>query len=272
MTKESKMIKCVIPISGGKDSQACLKLATKTYLPEEILGVFCDTEFEHPLTYQHIEDMRKMYGVQIVKINNGNVYDRIYKYGRFPTDQARFCTDELKITIGKQFYSMLARLQGGGFEIWYGMRLEESKQREKRYENIHPDKLYTPQEALGKKYPKYLDSLGVKVRLPIVWLSDDDVFDFLDGQENPLYRKGFERVGCFPCLASGDKWKEKAFALDEIGRQRRIDVLNIGKDIKKNIFTSKGGRIRNPDATFLPDEQTRADLFDDVAPCFHCNI
>lgn len=265
------MIRVVVPVSGGKDSQSCLKLATMMYKPDEILGLFCDTEFEHPLTYQHIEDMKSLYGVQIVRVNNGSVYDRIYKYGRFPTDQARFCTDELKIQIGKQFYSMLARLQGG-FEIWYGMRLEESKQREKRYEHIHPHKLYSAQEALGKKYPKYLDTLGVKVKLPIVWLNDEDVFDLLNGEENPLYSKGFERVGCFPCLASGDTWKEKAFALDEIGKQRRIDVLNIGRDIRKNIFTSKGGRFRNPDATFQPDENTRADLFDDLAPCFHCNI
>ena len=266
------MIKIVVPISGGKDSQACLKLATMSHKPEEILGVFCDTEFEHPLTYKHIENMKSLYGVQIVKINSGNVYDKILKYGRFPTDQARFCTDELKIAVGKQFYSMLARLQNNGFEIWYGMRIEESKQREKRYEHIHPHKLYSAQEALGKKYPKYLDKLGIKVKLPIVWLSDEDVFDFLNGEENPLYSKGFERVGCFPCLASGDRWKEKAFALDEIGEQRRIDVLNIGRQIGKNIFTSKGGRSRNPDATFKSDEETRADIHDDAAPCFHCNI
>lgn len=266
------MIKIVVPISGGKDSQACLKKAVSIYSPDEVLGVFCDTGFEHPLTYQHAEDMKNIYKVQIVRINSGNVYEKIMKYGRFPTDQARFCTDELKIAIGKQFYSMLARLQGCGFEVWYGMRLEESKQREKRYEHINPDELYFAREALGKKYPKYLDTLGVKVKLPIVWLSDDEVFDFLNGEENPLYRKGFERVGCFPCLASGDKWKEKAFSLDEVGQQRRIEVLEIGKIIQKNIFTSKGGRARNPDATFQPDEQTRADIHDDIAPCFHCNI
>lgn len=266
------MIKCVVPISGGKDSQACLKLATQKFNKDEILGLFCDTEFEHPLTYEHIEKIKDMYGVQIAKVNNGNVYDRIRKYGRFPTDQARFCTDELKIQIGKQFYSMLARLQGSGFEIWYGMRLDESKAREKRYEHISPDNTYTAREALGLKYPKYLEKQGVSVRLPIVWKNDEEVFDILNGEENPLYSKGFERVGCFPCLASGDYWKEKAFALDDVGKERRIDVLNIGREISKNIFTSKGGRFRNPDATFQPEEKTMADLFDDLAPCFHCNI
>ena len=30
-------IKCVVPISGGKDSQSCLKLALQTYKPDEVL-------------------------------------------------------------------------------------------------------------------------------------------------------------------------------------------------------------------------------------------
>ena len=60
------MIKIVIPISGGKDSQCCLKLALKEYKPSEILGLFCDTKFEHPITYKHIERMRRnLYGVKI---------------------------------------------------------------------------------------------------------------------------------------------------------------------------------------------------------------
>lgn len=267
------MIKCVVPISGWKDSQSCLKLALLEFSPDEILCLFCDTGYEHPLTYEHIEKMKSMYGVQIARVSNGSVYDRIRKYGRFPTDQARFCTDELKIQIGKQFYSMLARLQGGGFQIWYGMRSSESHQREVRYNHIVDSEIYTPQKALGMKYPKYLhEKLGISVRLPIKSWADEEVFELLSGEENQLYREGFERVGCFPCLASGDSWKEKAFSFDEHGEQRRIEVVNIGREIGKNIFTSKGGRIRNHDATFQHEEKFMADLFDDAAPCFHCNI
>ena len=38
--------KIVAPISGGKDSQACLKLALESYQSSEILGLFCDTQVE----------------------------------------------------------------------------------------------------------------------------------------------------------------------------------------------------------------------------------
>ena len=41
------IIKCVVPISGGKDSQCCVKLALQKFDKSEILGVFCDTKFEH---------------------------------------------------------------------------------------------------------------------------------------------------------------------------------------------------------------------------------
>ena len=48
------MIKVVVPISGGKDSQACLKLALQDYDKSQVMGLFCDTQFEHPFTYAHI--------------------------------------------------------------------------------------------------------------------------------------------------------------------------------------------------------------------------
>lgn len=53
------MIKCVVPISGGKDSQTCLALAVKHFGADKVVGLFCDTQFEHPLTYQHVQNMKK---------------------------------------------------------------------------------------------------------------------------------------------------------------------------------------------------------------------
>jgi len=266
-------IKCVVPISGGKDSQSCLKLALQTYKPDEVLGLFCDTQYEHPLTYQHVENMKDMYGVKIIHLNDGGVYERIKEYGRFPSDIARFCTDQLKIRTAKMFYNYLSQAQGGGFEVWYGMRLGESHQRSERYKDKNEKDLYEPHTIMINKYPKYLAKQGVMFRLPILKWEEDDVFEFLDGEENELYSRGFERVGCFPCLAAGDKYKEKAFSFDEVGKQRRIEVIQLGKEIGKNIFTTKGGRMRNPDAD--PENTLDVDYNpnnEELAPCFHCNI
>ena len=271
--KDLGNIKCVVPVSGGKDSQTCLKMALEKFNKDEVLGLFCDTQYEHPYTYEHVEVMKDLYGVAIVHVNDGGVYERIKKYGRFPSDIARFCTDQLKIRTAKMFYNYLSKAQESGFEVWYGMRLGESYQRSERYKDKNENDLYPPHTIMINKYPKYLEKQGVMFRLPILKWEEEDVFEYLNGEENKLYAAGFERVGCFPCLAAGDKYKEKAFAFDEIGKQRRIEVIQIGKEIGKNVFTTKGGRGRNPDAD--PEEVLDIDYNpnnDELAPCFHCNI
>jgi len=250
-------IKIVIPISGGKDSQACLKLALESYDKSEVIGLFCDTQFEHPLTYKHIDWMREFYGVKIERITAGSVYEKVLKYKRFPGGGARHCTDELKLQPSKIFYRDFAKEQGG-FEVWCGMRGQESHERAVRYSDKINTETYAPHDVL-KKYPKYLHSLGVSFRLPVLDMSTQDIFDILDGQQNPLYLQGFDRVGCFPCLASGDRWKEKAFSHDAFGKSQRVIVTQLEKKIGRSIFTSKGGKMRN--------NENQSDLFQRCAIC-----
>lgn len=237
-------IKAVVPVSGGKDSQACLKLAVARFGPGDILGVFCDTMFEHPKTYEHISRMQELYAVEIIRLCAGSVEDKCLKYGRFPGGGARHCTDELKIQPAKKFYRDLATAQGCGFEVWYGVRSDESQERAKRYRGKVSDALYPPHEFMDK-YPEYLSKMGVAFRLAVIDWSYNEVMDFLNGEENPLYEDGFDRVGCFPCLASGDKWKEKAFHHDAFGARQYGVVRSISEKIGKSIWTSKGGLARN---------------------------
>lgn len=228
----------LVPISGGKDSQTCLKLAVQT--GKQVLGLFCDTQFEHPKTYSHIDWMEQHYGVKIDRVTAGSVEEKVLKYGRFPGGGARHCTDELKIQISKKYYKQLAEEQGG-FEVWLGMRLNESHERKKRYDGKIDSELYPPHEIM-RKFPKYLAKLGVMFRLPILEWSSDEVLAFLDGEQNPLYSEGFDRVGCFPCLAGGDKWKAKAFRHDDFGRQQYQKVIMLEQQIGKSVWTSKSGK------------------------------
>jgi 3'-phosphoadenosine 5'-phosphosulfate sulfotransferase (PAPS reductase)/FAD synthetase len=240
-------IKCVVPISGGKDSQASLKLALTRYAPSEIRGLFCDTQFEHPLTYSHVKRISEMYGVRIETVTAGSVEDQCFKHGRFPGGGARFCTEELKIWPTKRYCKALAEYQGEGFEVWYGMRSDESPERRTRYAGKVCDELYAPHEVL-RKYPKYLAKLGVMFRLCILDWSDADVYEFVGIDNlNPLYRAGFDRVGCFPCQAAGDVHKERAYAFDDFGRKQRARIFEISVQLGKPMFSSKGGMARNPD-------------------------
>ena len=241
-----KLVKCVVPISGGKDSQACIALATKYFRPSNVIGLFCDTQFEHPETYAHVAKIGRLYGVNIITRSGGSVIEQCEKRGRFPSDQARFCTNYLKIDVSKKFYKWLAMTQGVGFQVWYGMRAGESHQRAKRYADIIDDDLLPPHVVIGN-YPKYLECLGVMFRLPIIEWSTQSVFEYLGDNINPLY-KDFDRVGCFPCLAGGDIWKEKAFAYDDFGRSQREKVRPLEKQFNRSVFTSKGGQRRNDES------------------------
>lgn len=257
----TERVKVLVPLSGGKDSQTALKLALQIYPPEQVRGLFCDTQFEHPLTYAHIEKLRTLYGrVRIDTVSAGSVEEQCIKHERFPGGGARFCTEELKIWPTKRYCKALAEEQGsqlankrkkiggstgGGFEVWYGMRLEESTERKKRYAGKVCDEVYAPHEVMPGKYPKYLARLGVSFRLCILDWDEEEVLAFLGGEENPLYAEDFDRVGCFPCLASGDEPKEKAFSFDEFGQGQHRKVIAISSQIGKSIWTSKGGKARN---------------------------
>jgi len=238
------MIKVVVPTSGGKDSQVTLKLALEKYPKEEVLSLFTDTKFEHPLTYSHLDRIEEMYGIKITRISAGSVEEKILKHKRFPWPRGRFCTEELKLWPSKYFYRDLAKEQGAGFEVWIGVRRQESVDRSIRYAGIVGEELLLPSSYM-RKFPKYLDKAGIRFRLPIVEWSFGDVMAYLNGEENPLYSQGFDRVGCFPCLASGDKWKEKAFFHDETGRKHYQLVQILGAQIQDNIWTTKGGKAKH---------------------------
>lgn len=262
------VVKVVIPLSGGKDSQSCLKLARQRFAPQEIRGVLCDTQWEHPITYRHIERLRDLYGqIQIDTITAGSVPDQILKHRQFPHGGSRFCTEELKIWPTKRYLEDLARAQGseiqnkrkkiaaseaGGFEVWYGMRSAESGERRARYADKIDLELYRPHEVLAK-YPQRLGKLGVRFRLPILDWSTPEVFDFLGGhpkvspqsEANPLYQ-WFDRVGCFPCQAAGDETIEGAYRFDEVGRGRRVIIMRLAAQLDRSPFSSKGGQARNP--------------------------
>lgn len=240
-------IKVVVPISGGKDSQVCLKLALREYDRSEVLGLFCDTKFEHPVTYEHVKKISELYGVRIETVNAGDVYTEVMKAGRFPSAMARFCTYNLKMQPSQLFYKKLAIKQRVGFQVWLGVRSDESKERAERYKYILSEELYDPHEVLAK-YPKYLyKKYKIMFRLPILDFSTQEVFDVLGDEGNSLYTKGFSRVGCFPCLAAGDATKEAAFTYDDFGRDQRKLVAELELATGKTVMRSKGGLKRDGD-------------------------
>ena len=124
-------MKIIVTFSGGKDSLAAL-LWTREHLAKDFITVFCDTGWEHPLTYEYIEEVRRKLGLNLVTLRSkkyDGMVDLAGKKKRWPSSQRRFCTSELK-TIPMIDY-LLDEVQDD-FIVIQGIRAAESASRAQR--------------------------------------------------------------------------------------------------------------------------------------------
>lgn len=83
-----------VSFSGGKDSTAL------ALLESDATPIFCDTGWEFPAIYDHIEKFERVTGRAVVRVKNAKhktIPDRIRDYVFFPNHGARWCTREFKI-------------------------------------------------------------------------------------------------------------------------------------------------------------------------------
>lgn len=200
----------IVPVSGGKDSQLVLELALNA--GHEPVCVHQNTEWDHPLTYQQLDDMMNFYGVEIhhTKRANGGMLEWLKTAAYFPNSAARGCTQRLK-------QEPFARwLIDNGYnaencEIWFGMRSDESAARESKYGHITEDDVFTLGDIARFYTEGWRKNLGkIECKLPIVNYTTEQVFEALaksGAPLNPLYGLGHSRVGCYPCfLARKAEW------------------------------------------------------------------
>lgn len=151
-------MKLIVPLSGGKDSQATLLWAIDHYGVENLIAVFCDTQWEHDLTYQHIQYLVKKTGVEF-EVLSSNKYDgfldMVKQKKRFPSSKARFCTEELKV---KPMIDYILSLNDH-VTIFQGIRNDESESRSKMPEECRYFKFYfepyeTNETVINDLFPK----------------------------------------------------------------------------------------------------------------------
>ncbi len=176
----------VIAFSGGKDSTALVLWAIENLKSFE--SVFCDTGWEHPMTYKYIEEMnQKLLGGKLIVLKPekySGMVDLVTKKGRVPSAKARFCTEELKVK------PMIKWLKENNdpckpITLYQGIRAEESKSRSQ-----------LPQS-------QFSDDYGCQVERPLFHWTWKQVFELMKKHNvapNPLYTLGAGRVGCFPCV------------------------------------------------------------------------
>jgi 3'-phosphoadenosine 5'-phosphosulfate sulfotransferase (PAPS reductase)/FAD synthetase len=208
-------MKVLVSYSGGKDSQACLLWAVKEYGVKNIEAVFCDTGWESPITYKHIIDTTNELGVKLVILKSKKykgMIDLAEKKKRFPSSQARFCTSELKSI---PFIDYILE-QKEHLIIIQGIRALESNSRSKMQKQCRYFKYYfEPYNDKGKTHTyrkkdiiKWTEKYNDDILRPVFKCTAQQVIDYIieNGQEpNELYKQGFKRVGCFPCIMSSHK-------------------------------------------------------------------
>jgi len=134
-------MKLLCPLSGGKDSEATLLYCMETYGVENIIAVFCDTQWEHSWTYAHLQYLVKKSGVEFLILGSkkyDGFIDMVKKKKRFPSTKARFCTEELKI---KPMIDYILSLQDH-ITVFQGIRNDESLMRSTMTEECRFFKYY----------------------------------------------------------------------------------------------------------------------------------
>ena len=166
--------------SGGKDSDVILELAKMAGIPYR--AIYKATTIDPPQTIAHAREM----GAEVIRPKK-TFFQLISEYG-FPSRFQRFCCSVLKE------YKVCDR-------AIQGIRRSESRNRAERYKEPEMCRVYSAKEK-------------VKVYLPILEWTDDDVTEFINERNikcHPLYYKDGQfdvskRLGCVGCpLASRKK-------------------------------------------------------------------
>ncbi len=211
----------VASCSGGKDSTALLCWLHEQGIEHHAL--FADTGWEHDLVYGYLDYLRAKLGpIETVKGPLGFA-DLCRKKGMFPSRKKRFCSEQLKVV------PLLLRIDEIAGEK----------------EPINPVGVRASESQSRSKLPEWEQnpSTGVWTWRPLISWSTEDVVR-MHGRHglkvNPLYRLGFGRVGCWPCIFSNKAAIRRTFAMDQ---NRFIEIWQLEKELqeKQRVAAAAGG-------------------------------
>lgn len=171
--------------SGGKDSDVILELAKMAGIPYR--AIYKNTTIDPKGTIAHAKEM----GAEIIRPEK-TFFELISEKG-FPSRFSRFCCSELK-----EFKICDRAIQG--------IRRSESRKRAEIYKEPEMCRVYSAKEK-------------VKVYLPILEWTDDDVAEFIKERNikcHPLYYKDGQfdvtkRLGCMGCPLKSKKKRIQEF-------------------------------------------------------------
>lgn len=223
----------IITYSGGKDSDVMLHLAESCLKADDFEVLNSHTSVDAPETVYHIREVFKRLNdkgikttIHFPKDKNGNhitMWKLIEEKGIAPTRMFRFCCSKLKETATPNRLACLgvraaesANRQGRNTFAIVGSKVEKAKY----YSFNHAMEVH--QEAKELNDPvwdctliKSMREHGSCVVHPIYDWQDRDIWDYIFKNQvkvNPLYKRGYTRVGCIGCPLAGYKTMKKEFS------------------------------------------------------------
>jgi len=166
--------------SGGKDSSISTLLAKKVV--DDIDVLFIDTGLEYPDTIDFVKKFAKEYDLNLHIIKAGDFWKELEKEG-IPTKDNRWCNSVCKLIPLKEF-----------FEKEYKNKKIITIDGTRKYESFTRAKLNYERR---NRFIPFQTSI-----FPILDWNALDVWSYIYINNilyNPLYDKGFERIGCYLC-------------------------------------------------------------------------